>query len=116
MGDSSAVPGARVKVVSYDNQLIAEDTADADGMVRFPRMDLRPKYKNAPEPDHFIIDSPAGKAVQFVEAPYYYDSGYAGYEPEEEEISPVTTIITGPQPLPPRAQCEIQRHYARAQR
>jgi len=94
MGDSDAVPGALVKVVSEDNQLLAEDTSDAHGMVRFPRVNIRPKKKGDPTPHHFVIDSPMGKAVQFVEMPYYYDSGYAGYRVEEEKESPVTTIFT----------------------
>lgn len=94
MDDSTAVPGAHVKVVSDDNQLIAENTSDAQGMVRFSRLDLRPKYKGSPVPHHFIVDSPSGRALQYVDTPYYYDSGYAPYQTEVESIYPVTTIIT----------------------
>jgi uncharacterized protein YfaS (alpha-2-macroglobulin family) len=89
MADMSPVANAKVRAVCSDNELRATGKSDAEGIVRFPYPTLYPV--KAERAHHLLIDSDAGRAIQFIELPKFSNSGWISRSKEESLRSVIFT-------------------------
>ncbi len=73
MEDVAPVADAKVRIVLNDNRLRRTTTSDAEGIVRIPRT----VFTQKPHVSHLLVDSSAGKAVQFSGLSRFPNSGYS---------------------------------------
>jgi uncharacterized protein YfaS (alpha-2-macroglobulin family) len=73
MADSTPVANATVRAVRDDNGLRQTATSDADGIARFPKS----LFDKEPYVSFFLVDSDAGRAVQYAYGNEFPNSGWA---------------------------------------